>query len=191
MGLGPWRHLFDRLVFLSYALFMDIRFSLAIFENYTKCDSLFSKNGSTRWPNKHWEIEVYNLGWGDLLDFEFSWSRKCDHAGFSLKLGLLGYTFEGKFYDSRHWDDETNNYVVYDKAYMDRHFTPQPAADTSALSYADKATAVEEFLKSDQGQRLIDKRVAEKLEEQKQAKLDKTARGEAYRRANMSGVQDV
>lgn len=100
---------------------MRIGFNLAIFENHDKWDSLFSKNGSTPWPNKHWEIEGHNFGWGDLITFEFSWTRKTDHAGVRLKLGLLGYQVEAQFYDSRHWDEDTNNYRVYDEAYFKRH----------------------------------------------------------------------
>lgn len=161
---------------------MRIGFNLAVFEDHNKWESLFSKSGKTRWPNKAWEIEGQNFGWGDLLAFEFTWNRKCDHAGVSLKLGLFGYQIEGRFYDTRHWDYDTNDYQVYDEAYFKKFSAPAP---TSALSKAEKATAVEEFLMSDQGKRLIDKKVAEKIEEQKQDKLAKAARGEAYRRANL------
>jgi hypothetical protein len=161
---------------------MRIGLNLAIFEDHNKWEHLFSKHGKTRWPNKAWEIEGQNFGWGDLFTFEFTWTRKCDHAGVSLKLGLFGYQVEGRFYDSRHWDEDTNDYKVYDEAYFKHSYTPAPV---SVLSQAEKAEAVEEFLMSDQGKRLIDKKVAEKVEEQKRAKLAKAARGEAYRRANL------
>jgi hypothetical protein len=100
---------------------MRIGFNLAIFEDHDKWDHLFSKSGKTPWPNKHWEIEGQSFGWGGLFTFEFSWTRKTDHAGVRLKLGLFGYVIEGQFYDSRHWDSNTNDYVVYDEAYFKRH----------------------------------------------------------------------
>jgi hypothetical protein len=166
---------------------MRIGFNLAIFEDHDQWASLFCKNGRTPWAHKAWEIQGHNLGWGDLITFEFSWTRKTDHAGVSLKLGLFGYVIEGQIYDSRHWDSETNDYVVYDEAYYQRNFSTP--AEESAVSKADMASAVEVFLKSDQGQRLIDERVSGKIEEQKQAKLDKQARGEAYRAANLARQQ--
>lgn len=97
---------------------MRIGFNLSIFENHNKWDLITAKHGKTRWPNKAWEFEGHNLGWGDLVVFEFSWSRKCDHAGVSLKLGLLGFVFEGQIYDTRHWDYDNNQYQVYDEEYF-------------------------------------------------------------------------
>lgn len=100
---------------------MRIGFNLSIFEDHDKWESLICKSGKTRWPNKAWEFEGHNLGWGDLITFEFSWTRKTDHAGVSLKLGLFGYQFEGRIYDTRHWDSDTGDYVVYDEAYYKRN----------------------------------------------------------------------
>ena len=163
---------------------MRIGFNLAIFEDHNKWESLFSKSGKTPWPNKAWEIEGHNFGWGNLFAFEFTWTRNCDHAGLSLKLGLFGYQVEGRFYDSRHWDYDTNDYVVYDEAYFKSYEPPAPSPAAAAM--ADKLSEAEQFLQSPQGQRLINKLVNEKLEAQKQAKLDKQARGEAYREANLA-----
>jgi len=100
---------------------MRIGFNLAVFEDHNQWESLFVKSGKTRWPNKAWEIEAQNFGWGDLLTFEFTWTRKTDHAGVSLKLGLLGYVFDARIYDTRHWDNDTNNFVVYADAYYQRN----------------------------------------------------------------------
>lgn len=97
---------------------MRIGFNLAIFEDHNKWESLFSKSGKTPWPHKAWEIEAHNFGWGNLFDFEFSWTRNCDHAGISFKLGLFGYLVEARLYDTRHWDDEKNQWQVYDEEYF-------------------------------------------------------------------------
>ena len=167
---------------------MHIGFNLAIFEDHNHWKNLFNRSGKTRWPNKAWEIEGHSFGWGDLIAFEFAWTRKTDHAGVRLKLGLLGYQVEAQFYDTRHWDEDTNDYVVYDEAYRQRHFVhrePDPVAVT-----ADQLSDIEAFLKSPQGQRLIDKLVQEKLEQQKKAKLDKAARGEVYKAANLAKQED-
>jgi hypothetical protein len=102
---------------------MHFGFSLAIFEDHNKWESILNRSGRTRWPNKAWEIEVHNFGWGNLFDFEFSWTRKTDHAGLRLKLGLLGYLMEAQFYDTRHWDHDRNAYTVYDEAYFKRGST--------------------------------------------------------------------
>lgn len=33
---------------------------------------------------------------------------KCDHAGFYVKIELLGYNFEFEFYDGRHYEARSN-----------------------------------------------------------------------------------
>jgi hypothetical protein len=49
-----------------------------------------------------WEFNIYRTS--ILAGFDFSWTRKCDHAGLDLFLGLFGYTVEFHVYDTRHWD---------------------------------------------------------------------------------------
>jgi hypothetical protein len=38
--------------------------------------------------------------------FEFTWYRKQDHAGPRFSIGLFGFEFQMKVYDTRHWDYE-------------------------------------------------------------------------------------
>lgn len=90
---------------------MRIAFSLSLFEG--KFKHLFNRSGATRWPHKFWEIEAMQVGIGNIISFEFAWTRKTDHAGVRLGLGLLGFEAYGMFYDSRHWDDEKNDWVAH------------------------------------------------------------------------------
>ena len=62
--------------------------------------------------NKCWEIEQYLSG--VLIEFEFNFTVRQDHAGCELSLGLLGYNIHFNFYDRRHWDNETNNWKTYE-----------------------------------------------------------------------------
>jgi hypothetical protein len=64
----------------------------------------------TKW--KFWEVEIIKND--NLLRFEFSFTTQTDHAGINLELGLLGYEIHFTFYDSRHWNSETNSWQVYD-----------------------------------------------------------------------------
>lgn len=68
--------------------------------------------GSTPWPNKYWEVQLVQDG--ELLCVEFEWTTRCDHAGATLELGLLGYKIAFSFYDHRHWDIETNSWNKHD-----------------------------------------------------------------------------
>lgn len=45
-----------------------------------------------------------------LLEAEFSWTFKQDHAGVNLILGILGFSLNFKLYDSRHWCYTTNSW---------------------------------------------------------------------------------
>jgi len=46
-----------------------------------------------------------------FLSFQINSSYKCDHAGFGIEIGLLGYTVSATIYDTRHWNyDESKWY---------------------------------------------------------------------------------
>ncbi len=47
-----------------------------------------------------------------LFKLDVDFSRRCDHHGISLNLSLLNLNFDFTKYDTRHWDDELNNYTV-------------------------------------------------------------------------------
>lgn len=76
-------------------------------------EKILSKTGKTLWKNKFWEFELMKDS--ELFRIEFNWTHRQDHAGVQLELGLLGYKGSFTFYDSRHWDDETGDWKVYDK----------------------------------------------------------------------------
>ena len=69
-------------------------------------------NGKTPFKNKFWEIQI--LKNDNLLRFEFEFTVQQDHAGLGLELGLMGYEICLSFYDNRHWNCETNDWVKYD-----------------------------------------------------------------------------
>jgi hypothetical protein len=59
--------------------------------------------------HKAWELEHYYYS-GILFELEFDFKTKCDHAGFRLSLGLLGYIISVIIYDIRHWDYALNTW---------------------------------------------------------------------------------
>jgi len=62
---------------------------------------------------KAWELE--HTYYSPLLfDFEMRWNHKTDHAGFEFGIGLLGYGFHFRIYDTRHWDDYHKQWAVYE-----------------------------------------------------------------------------
>jgi hypothetical protein len=69
--------------------------------------------GETPIKHKFWEIQIIKND--NLFQFEFEVTTQQDHAGLRLELGLLGYEIHFTFYDNRHWDYETRDWVVYDK----------------------------------------------------------------------------
>ena len=49
------------------------------------------------------------------LGCEFDSSWKDDHAGFALTISLFKIMFHFNFYDIRHWDDEKDQWVIYEE----------------------------------------------------------------------------
>ena len=39
-----------------------------------------------------------------MINLELHWSIRCDHAGPEFEVGVWGYHFRTKMYDTRHWD---------------------------------------------------------------------------------------
>lgn len=64
--------------------------------------------------NKHLELQLYRYSWYLLeLKIDLSWSGS-DHAGPEFHLGLFGFHFRTKLYDSRHWDYDKNSWIKYE-----------------------------------------------------------------------------
>jgi hypothetical protein len=74
--------------------------------------NIFWNSHFTISENKTFESELIysDTSW---FKFQFSWSRKQDHAGLSLTMGLFGYAFCVKMHDNRHWDHEKNCWYNY------------------------------------------------------------------------------
>lgn len=66
--------------------------------------------GRTPIDHKFWEIQITKSF--DLLCIECDWTARQDHAGASIKIGLLGYEISGSIYDYRHWNTKTNDWNV-------------------------------------------------------------------------------
>jgi hypothetical protein len=60
--------------------------------------------------NKAWELE-HTFYDGMLLDFDFNFTTRKDHAGLDIVLGLLTYGIHFQIYDTRHWDYENQKWV--------------------------------------------------------------------------------
>ena len=75
-------------------------------------NNLWCCSYATPFKNKFVELEV--LKNNTVVSFVFRLTTRQDHSGLRLELGLLGYSFDFKFYDSRHWNYETNKWATYD-----------------------------------------------------------------------------
>jgi hypothetical protein len=61
-------------------------------------------------PFKHKFIELELTKCSTIISLQFNWTSQRDHAGLVAETGLLGYCFRFNFYDSRHWNYETNKW---------------------------------------------------------------------------------
>lgn len=61
-------------------------------------------------PFKHKFIELELIKYSSIISFKFNWTVRRDHAGLDAEIGLLGYCVHFNFYDSRHWNYETNKW---------------------------------------------------------------------------------
>jgi hypothetical protein len=83
-------------------------------------DNLWSRSGFHHLGNVHghltenkcWELEHYRCS--NIVEFEFNFTVRKDHAGSELTVGLFGYTIHANIYDRRHWNNETNTWVKYE-----------------------------------------------------------------------------
>lgn len=65
-------------------------------------------HGNLPLPNKFWEFQIDKTN--DILGFEFRVTKRTDHAGIWLCLALAGFEMIFNIYDSRHWDEQTNEW---------------------------------------------------------------------------------
>jgi hypothetical protein len=75
-----------------------------------KFENVVAKGGSL-FKNKAWEFEIYRSD--TIAEFETRITVNEDHAGIMFGLGLLSWTVNAQFYDTRHWNYEKNQWEVY------------------------------------------------------------------------------
>lgn len=66
-----------------------------------------------RFNHKFWEIQIEK--WDETINyinFHVELTRKTDHAGFRFTFEICGYFLAFNIYDSRHWDEKTNNWRI-------------------------------------------------------------------------------
>ena len=71
-------------------------------------DNLWCRAYNTPFKNKFIELEFTKDF--TLLSFMFDWTIRQSHAGLNVELGLFGYNVHFMFYDSRHWNNDTDCY---------------------------------------------------------------------------------
>ncbi len=87
---------------------IDLRFELRNPWSKDRFKNLGCLHGKIS-KNIAWELEhtFYDVL---LVDCEFKFTTKEDHAGLSVMVGILGYAVHFTVYDVRHWDYETKNW---------------------------------------------------------------------------------
>jgi len=65
---------------------------------------------------KHTGAEIQVIKDNTIVDFDFRWTTRQDHAGIMLELGLFGYSVILHYYETRHWNSEAGRYYNYDNA---------------------------------------------------------------------------
>jgi len=67
------------------------------------------------WGHKYFEVQLDLVNDNTMpILFRFQWTRKTDHAGFCLSIGIWSFFFNVVFYDNRHWDDDNNRWKRYE-----------------------------------------------------------------------------
>ena len=72
-----------------------------VLKSWAKCVSV----------NKCLELNLYATN--QLLEIDLQLTRRQDHAGFKILLGLVHRSIELHFYDTRHWDHFNDTWEIY------------------------------------------------------------------------------
>jgi hypothetical protein len=93
---------------------INFDFSLTVPKNEPSFDTWWlNEKMFKKWKHKTYSMQIVNRN-NLIFEVAFNANFKTDHAGVSLAIGLFGIVFYGSIVDCRHWDDETNDYKVYD-----------------------------------------------------------------------------
>ena len=60
--------------------------------------------------SKNKAIEFNGYRTNHIINVDFNFNPKGDHAGARVMLGVLGFDIELHFYDTRHWNWETDTW---------------------------------------------------------------------------------
>jgi hypothetical protein len=92
---------------------VNLRFEITNpFDRWEFFKPLGSISGSLFW-HKGWELEHSYMS-TMLIDIDVTLTTRKDHAGLDITIGLLGYGIHFNIYDTRHWNYDLNQWVVYD-----------------------------------------------------------------------------
>jgi hypothetical protein len=92
---------------------VNLRFEITNpFDRWEFFKPLGSISGSLFW-HKAWELEHSYMS-TMLIDIDVTLTTRKDHAGLDITIGLLGYGIHFNIYDTRHWNYDLNQWVVYD-----------------------------------------------------------------------------
>jgi hypothetical protein len=58
------------------------------------------------------ELQLYRCN--AIVEAQFEFTTRQDHAGIRLEVGLLSYVLAFNLYDTRHWNYATRRWEVYD-----------------------------------------------------------------------------
>ncbi len=61
--------------------------------------------------NKAWELQLYRCN--TIIEGQFEFTTRQDHAGLRLEFGLLSYVLAFNFHDTRHWNSDAGEWQVY------------------------------------------------------------------------------
>jgi hypothetical protein len=100
----------DRKTYVNYMI--NFKFTIEnVFAD--RFENIKCWTGKTFIEHKYWELQIMKDS--DLISVDIRLTRKQDHAGFDLWMGLIGYAVNFKIYDHRHWDYETGSWAVYNE----------------------------------------------------------------------------
>ena len=68
--------------------------------------------GGKLFKNKAWECQVYRSN--VLIEAEFNFTHRQDHAGIKLEFALFTWCLSFNIYDTRHWNYDKGCWELYD-----------------------------------------------------------------------------
>lgn len=90
-----------------------INFSFSLLNPFSdRFSPIYTNSGATGIAHKFWEFNVY--GTNSIVDLRISYTVREDHAGLEIFMGFLGWSFEFRIYDNRHWDFKNMCWEVYE-----------------------------------------------------------------------------